>query len=106
MNNIETLQKPKLKKMPYACTKVLLKKMYMLDLTQRELRNGINGIIKENRGLPKMHPVRLRQVRHNELMEFVEVFGAPRGYEDPFDRESAKPVIKEGYFITGYSNKM
>lgn len=69
------------KTLPYSCTKSELYDMYRLDMSERAMRNGINTIIKEKRGLPKMHPVKLTLVHHVELMEFVATYGLPRHYE-------------------------
>lgn len=55
--------------------------MYALDMTRRQIRNGINAIIKENRGLEKFCKVMPRQIWHKELVEFVETYGLPRNYE-------------------------
>lgn len=71
----------KLKKMPYSCTKGELYEMYRLDMTERAMRNGINAIIKENRGLPKFHKTCMQQVFNKELQEFIAVYGLPRNYE-------------------------
>lgn len=71
----------KLKKMPHSCTKSELFEMYRLDMTDREMRNGINTIIRENRGLPKFHPTKKQQVFPKELQEFIAVYGLPRNYE-------------------------
>lgn len=55
--------------------------MYRLDMSERQMRNGINAIIKENRGLPKFHPVCIQQIAPKELKEFIETYGLPRNYE-------------------------
>lgn len=80
MNTSPTYQ-PNKKKMPNSCTKKELYDMYRLDMSERQMRNGINAIIKENRGLPKMHPVCIQQVAPKELKEFIETYGLPKNYE-------------------------
>jgi len=50
-------------------------------MSRRQIRNGINAIIKENRGLPKFYNVRLSMVAPKELKEFIETYGLPRNYE-------------------------
>lgn len=75
MNNIS----PK-KKVPYSCSKSKLYEMYALDITTRQARNGINEIIRENRGLKRFDPVP-RLIWNQELMEFIETYGLPRNYE-------------------------
>lgn len=69
------------KKMPNSCSKKELYNMYRLDMSERQMRNGINAIIKENRGLPKLHPVCIQQIAPKELKEFIETYGLPRNYE-------------------------
>ena len=69
------------KKFPHSCDKTKLYEMYALDMTRRQIRNGINAIIKENRGLEKFCKVMPRQIWHKELVEFVETYGLPRNYE-------------------------
>lgn len=68
---------------PNACTKEKLYEMYCLDMSRRQIRNGINAIIKANRGLPKFHQVSIKQIAPSELQEFREIYGMPRGYELP-----------------------
>ncbi|CAM3968070.1 hypothetical protein FLCU109888_11480 [Flavobacterium cucumis] len=77
-SNINQTEK---KKFPYSCDKKKLFEMYALDMTSRQIRNGINAIIKENRGLPKFGKVMPRQIWHKELIEFMETYGLPRNYE-------------------------
>ncbi|WP_445718221.1 hypothetical protein [Flavobacterium sp.] len=78
---MNTSNKTNPKKMPHSCTKSQLYDMYCLDMSRRQIRNGINTIIKENRGLPKFHNVRLIQIAPKELKEFIETYGLPRNYE-------------------------
>ena len=73
--------KPTMKKMPHSCTKGQLYDMYCLDMSRRYIRNAINTIIKENRGLDKFHQVKLWHVAPKELQEFIDTYGLPRGYE-------------------------
>lgn len=73
--------KPTMKKMPHSCTKARLYELYCLDMSRRQIRNGINSIIKENRGLPKFHPVKLHQIAPKELKDFIDTYGLPRNYE-------------------------
>jgi hypothetical protein len=77
-NNTSKIEK---KKMPYSCTKKKLYEIYCQDLTVRQIRNGINTIIKSNRNLPKFHTTKVKQIFNKELVEFIEVYGLPRNYE-------------------------
>lgn len=80
MNTSKTTNTAKIK-IPNSCTKKQLYDMYRLDLSERQMRNGINAIIKENRGLPKFHQVCIQQIAPKELKEFIETYGLPRNYE-------------------------
>jgi hypothetical protein len=80
MNQLSNNKTDKIK-MPNSCTKKQLYNMYRLDMSERQMRNGINAIIKENRGLPKFHQVCIQQIAPKELKEFVETYGLPKNYE-------------------------
>lgn len=73
--------KPNPKQMPHSCTKSQLYDMYCLDMSRRQIRNGINAIIKENRGLDKFHKVCIQQIAPKELHEFIDTYGLPRNYQ-------------------------
>lgn len=72
---------PTKKKMPHSCTKKQLVAMYCLDLSERNILQSINEIIRENRGFPKCKIVFLKQIAPKELKEFIAVYGLPRNYE-------------------------
>ncbi|AXG72953.1 hypothetical protein DVK85_01375 [Flavobacterium arcticum] len=76
MNDQETLQK-----LPYCVTKSQLMYLYRNDLTDSDIRKGINTIIADNRKLPNDKPVCVKRVRHTEFIEFVEIYGLPEGYK-------------------------
>ena len=79
--NQSSINQSNKKKFPHSCTKKELFNMYRLDMSERQMRNGINAIIKENRGLPKFHQVCIQQIAPKELKEFIETYGLPRNYE-------------------------
>jgi len=70
-----------LKKMPYSCTKNHFYNMYGKQFPDTVLRREINAIISENR---KSEPANLRVkiIRHKELVEFVAIHGLPEGYKN------------------------
>jgi hypothetical protein len=74
------MSQPK-KKFPHSCSKKQLFDMYCLDVPSREIRDTINGIIKENRKIETDAKVSKHHVAHSELSQFVAIYGLPRGYE-------------------------
>lgn len=76
-----SIQDTDLKKLPYSVSKKQLTALYLVSgMTERQIRKGINEIISEKRNIP-IDKVTVRNVWHCELMEFVEVYGLPKGYE-------------------------
>lgn len=71
-----------LQTMPFATTKAKLFEMYLSNYTETEIRIGINTIIADNRKYPADKPVYVKRIRHCELVEFVEIFGLPKGYKN------------------------
>lgn len=71
----------KFKILPHSVNKKQLFAMYLGQMTERQIREGINTIIADNRNYPPGTPVSIQLVWHIELMEFVSVYGLPKGYK-------------------------
>lgn len=72
------------KKMPFSTNKKDLTEMYLCSgLSEREIRKGINEIIADSRKLSLDSAKFTKSVRNNELMQFVETYGLPKGYYIP-----------------------
>lgn len=78
----------KLKKMPFSCDKKGLIKMYLSQMTEKDILSGINAIIIDSR---KNHPnyrekialgktPKCHNIWGNELKEFVDTYGPANGY--------------------------
>lgn len=75
-------QELELQKLPYSINKKRLTALYMASgMTEKQIRVGINSIIADNRKLPADKPVNVQNIWNCELMEFVEVYGLPKGYK-------------------------
>ncbi|MEE1899576.1 hypothetical protein V1389_14600 [Flavobacterium rakeshii] len=75
-------QEIELQKLPHAMKKKQLMALYLASgMTERQIREGINAIIADNRNLPPNRPVYEQQIWNCELMEFVETYGLPKGYK-------------------------
>jgi hypothetical protein len=68
---IETIKKP----LPYAVTKKELVIMYINQKPEARILKQINEILLE-KGFSKD----IKQIEHNEFMEYVETYGTPKGY--------------------------
>jgi len=67
--------------MPYACKKNQLQAWYLRSgYNEKEIRLGINAIIAENRKLSPLVRVTVKNIRHDELKEFVKIYGLPDGF--------------------------
>lgn len=56
--------------------------MYLDQIPEETIRKSINVIIEHCRsGSPAGYRKKTHKVWHKELMEFVETYGVPRGYE-------------------------
>lgn len=78
------------KPLPFSVSKKRLVELYCNQMPEKTITKGINEIIFENRkNLPEnKHKTReqivyARLVWHTEFMEFVGVYGAPKGYKNP-----------------------
>lgn len=80
---MDTPNKTEIKKpLPYSCTKQQLVEMYLDQMPEATIRKSINVIIQASRcNLPVGFKKTTHKVWHKELMEFVETYGVPRGYE-------------------------
>jgi hypothetical protein len=64
---------------PFSCSKQKLIEMYH-HMPIRFIREEINEIIRENRGLSKEQAVHKHIVFAKELTEFREIHGLPKNY--------------------------
>ena len=80
---MDTPHKTEIKKpLPYSCTKQQLVEMYLDQMPEATIRQSINVIIEASRShLPTGYKKTTHKVWHKELMEFVDTYGAPKGYE-------------------------
>lgn len=69
-----------LKPLPYTVSKKQLMAIYLGQMTELQIRRGINSIILDNRKACNKY---VQLVWHNELIEFVETYGLPKGYFNP-----------------------
>jgi len=72
-----------MKPLPFSTTKKKLLEMYGSQMADKDIRTGINFIIRENRNLPERLPVTKRKIWPQELRQFVKEFGLPQGYSMP-----------------------
>lgn len=75
------LQEQQLEKLPHTVRKSQLMYLYRNDLTEKQIREGINTIIADNRKIPADKPVYVQLIWRKELIEFVETYGLPEGYK-------------------------
>jgi len=75
-------QERELKPMPYACKKSQLQAWYLISgYNEKEIRLGINAIIADKRKISALTRVTVKNIRHDELKEFVKIFGLPEGFK-------------------------
>ncbi|MXN90175.1 hypothetical protein GR160_02965 [Flavobacterium sp. Sd200] len=80
----------KLKPLPYSTSKNQLTKWYIsCGVSEKNIRHAINAIISDNRKLPPGKTIYDKNVRHDELQEFVEQFGLPKDYYNPYSKKEA-----------------
>ncbi len=75
--------KETLKKLPVSPRKSELREMYS-DYPSKIIKEEINSIIRENRGIPEDQPVYCKYVRKCEFEKLIKMFGYPMGYEKHF----------------------
>jgi len=63
--------------------------MFLGQMTEKQIREGINTIIADNRKecTPK-NSVAVQLIWHDELMEFIAVYGMPKGYYNPYKEKT------------------
>ncbi len=66
---------PVRKPLPYAVTKKELVEMYINQKPEARILKQINEILLE-KGFAK----EIKQIEHNEFMEYVATYGTPKGY--------------------------
>ena len=71
MNTPPPVKKP----LPYSVSKSTLVEMYIKQKPEKRILDQINEILKE-RGFP----ITIKQIEHNEFMEYVATYGVPEGY--------------------------
>ncbi|KGO84446.1 hypothetical protein Q763_01510 [Flavobacterium beibuense F44-8] len=75
-------QEIELQQLPFSVNKKKLTALYVASgMTERQIRDGINTIIADNRKLPSDKPVNVQNIWNCEFMEFVETYGLPKGYK-------------------------
>jgi len=78
-----------LEPLPYNTTKSKLFQWYMTcGISEKDIRSGINAIIADKRKISAGQTIYEKNVRHAELMEFVDQFGLPKGYYNPFNKQA------------------
>ena len=78
---METKQTPK--ELPHSTTKSGLSSMYLNQMSEHSIRQGINQIIADMRKNTPLATTFSKKIFHNELMEFVRTYGMPKGYVKP-----------------------
>lgn len=77
-----------LKKIPQEITKKILTDMYLNQFTEKQIRDNINTIIRDNRKNEPQYKALIasggspcvQKIRDKEFTEFVETYGFPKGY--------------------------
>jgi hypothetical protein len=78
-----------LEPLPYNTTKNQLINWYIAcGISEKNIRAGINAIIAEKRKISAQKIIYDKNVRHTELMEFVDQFGLPKGFYNPFNKQA------------------
>ena len=55
--------------------------MYQNQMSENFIKKEINTIIQDRRRLPKDKAPKVMNVLHIEFMEFVSLYGVPKGYQ-------------------------
>lgn len=74
------------KTFPHSCTKKELQDMYLGQMSEADIRKGINEIIRENR--KGRDGIAVQRIWPAELSEFVEIYGLPKGFHS---KQTSKP---------------
>ena len=67
--------KPAKQPLPYSVSKSQLVDMYIKQKPEARIIKQINEILKERGFSPT-----IKQIEHNEFMEYVDTYGLPEGY--------------------------
>jgi|GEM_PF-2964880 len=78
---METKQTPK--ELPHSTTKAGLMSMYLDQMSESDIRVGINTIIADLRKGTPLSTTHSKKIFHNELKEFVSTYGMPKGFVKP-----------------------
>lgn len=69
-----------IKKLPYNATKGKIYKMYN-SIPTRHLRNDINEIIQNHRGIPLKEAKKVKTLYREEFLKVLQSLDIPNGYE-------------------------
>lgn len=76
------------KTLPHAVSKTKLVEMFSDQYSESKIKQAINLIIIDNRKNKPLYkdytPAKLRRIKainHQEFMEFIAIYGEPKGYE-------------------------
>ena len=78
------------KELPFSVSKAQLVDMYITQMSREMICDNANEIIYDNRkkmkkftGLSRQIIIRTHFLTHVEFVEFIDVFGTPKGYYKP-----------------------